>query len=139
MANFIQLNGNINEVTCVLNTLVEPVCGFENAYEFEDLDDQGMIRLFPDNIPAANYQVLLTSLYYRLQDPLFAGIKCNVQLPEPAQNVFRITASANNASKVAEDFFIYNNIEKRTKYFDLKESNFCFHTELRRIYFIFCE
>lgn len=111
MANFIQLNGNINEVTCVLNTLVEPVCGFENAYEFEDLDDQGMIRLFPDNIPAANYQVLLTSLYYRLQDPLFAGIKCNVQLPEPAQNVFRITASANNASKVAEDFFIYNNIE----------------------------
>ena len=111
MANFVQLNGNINEVNCLLNTLVEQTCGFENAYEYEDLDDQGIIRIYPEHIPAANLQVFLTSLYYRLQDPLFANVKCNMALPEPENNVFRITASAKNASKVAEDFFIYNSIE----------------------------
>lgn len=111
MANFVQLNGNINEVNCLLNTLVEPTCGFENAYEYEDLDEQGMIRIYPEHIPAANFQVFLTSLYYRLNDPLFANVKCNMALPEPENNVFRITASAKNAGKVAEDFFIYNNVE----------------------------
>ena len=110
MANFLQLNGNINEVQCLLDTLVSPVCGFENAYEFEDLDDAGMLRIYPENIPAANFQVFLTSLYYRLNDPLFAEVKSNMEIPEPSQDVFRITASAKTATKVAEDFFIYNNI-----------------------------
>lgn len=111
MKNFVQLNGNIDMINALMNTLVEPLCGFENAYEYEDLDDLGMIRVYPENIPASNYLVFLTSLYYRLQDPLYAEIQCNAEIPEPAENVFRITASAKNASKVAEDFFIYNSIE----------------------------
>lgn len=111
MKTFVQLNGNIEMINVLVNTLVQPLCGFENAYEFEDLDDVGMIRLYPENIPAVNFQVFLTSLYYRLQDALYAEIQCNCEIPEPADNVFRITASAKNASKVAEDFFIYNNIE----------------------------
>ena len=112
MKNFVQLNGNIEMINVLMNTLVEPLCGFENAYEFEDLDDLGMIRLYPEHIPAANFQVLLTSLYYRLQDALYEEIQCNCEIPEPDQNsVFRVTASAKNASKVAEDFFIYNDIE----------------------------
>ena len=111
MKNFVQLSGPISMVECLLHTLVEPLCGFENAYEFEDLDDLGMIRVYPDHIPAANLTVFTTSLYYRLQDALFADVDCNVEVPEPAENVFRLTASAKNASKVAEDFFIYNSIE----------------------------
>ena len=112
MKNFVQLNGNIEMINVLMNTLVEPLCGFENAYEFEDLDDLGMIRIYPEHIPAANFQVLLTSLYYRLQDALYEEIQCNCEIPEPDQNsVFRVTASAKNASKVAEDFFIYNDIE----------------------------
>lgn len=116
MANFVQLNGKIDAVNCLLNTLVEPTCGFENAYEFEDLDDLGMIRIYPEHIPTANFNLFLTSLYYRLNDALFADVQCNVEIPEPASDVFRITASAKTASKVAEDFFIYNNI---TNYLEL--------------------
>lgn len=111
MKNFVQLNGNIDMINALVNTLVQPLCAFENAYEYEDLDDLGMIRIYPENIPASNYLVFLTSLYYRLQDPLYAEIQCNAEIPEPAENVFRITASAKNASKVAEDFFIYNSVE----------------------------
>ena len=106
----IQLDGNMNAIALLMSTLVEPICGFEDAYDFEDLDDLGMIRVYPDAIPAANYQVLLTSLYYRLNDPLYAEVKCNVAVPEPHESVFRVTASAKNASKVAEDFFVYNDI-----------------------------
>ena len=111
MKNFIQLSGNFDVINCLQTTLVQAICGFESAYEFEDLDDQAMIRIYSENIPAANFSVLLTSLYYRLQDAMYAEVKCNVEIPEPAQDVFRITASAKNAEKVAEDFFIYNNIE----------------------------
>ena len=111
MKTFVQLSGNYDVVTCLNNTLVTNTCGFDGAYEYEDLDDQAMIRIYPENIPAANFNVFLTSLYYRLQDPMYAEVKCNVEIPEPAQDVFRITASAKNAQKVAEDFFIYNGIE----------------------------
>ena len=111
MKTFVQLSGNFDIITCLQNTLVLNTCGFDGAYEFEDLDDQAMIRIYPENIPAANFNVFLTSLYYRLQDPMYAEVKCNVEIPEPAQDVFRITASAKNAQKVAEDFFIYNGIE----------------------------
>ena len=110
MKTMIQLDGNMNVIALLMNTLVEPICGFEDAYDFEDLDDLGMIRIYPDAIPAANYQVLLTSLYYRLNDPLYAEVKCNVAIPEPHESVFRVTASAKQASKVAEDFFVYNDI-----------------------------
>ena len=111
MKNFVQLNGNIEMINALVNTLVQPICGFENAYEYEDLDDIGMIRVYPEHVPAVNFAVFTTSLYYRLQDPLYADVQCNCEMPEPAQNVFRITASAKQASKVAEDFFIYNDIE----------------------------
>ena len=112
MKNFVQLSGNIEMINVLMNTLVEPLCGFENAYDFEDLDDVGMIRIYPEHVPAANFQGLLTSLYYRLQDALYEGIKCNSKLPEPdAESTFRITASAKQANKIAEDFFIYNDIE----------------------------
>ena len=112
MKNFVQLNGNIEMINVLMNTLVEPLCGFENAYDFEDLDDVGMIRIYPEHIPAANFQVFLTSLYYRLQDALYSEIQCNCQIPEPDQeSVFRVTASAKNANKIAEDFFVYNDIE----------------------------
>ena len=47
MKNFVQLNGNIEMINVLMNTLVEPTCGFENAYDFEDLDDVGMIRIYP--------------------------------------------------------------------------------------------
>ena len=111
MKNFVQLSGNFDVVNALNTTLVSAICGFDNAYEFEDLDDQAMIRIYPEHIPAANFSVLLTSLYYRLQDALYADVQCNVEIPEPAEDVFRVTASVKNASKVAEDFFIYNNIE----------------------------
>ena len=111
MKTFVQLSGNFDIITCLQNTLVLNTCGFDGAYEFEDLDDQAMIRIYPENVPASNFNVFLTSLYYRLQDPMYAEVKCNVEIPEPAQDVFRITASAKNAQKVAEDFFIYNGIE----------------------------
>ena len=112
MKNFVQLNGNIEMMNVLVETLVEPLCAFENAYEFEDLDDVGMIRIYPEHIPAPNFQVFLTSLYYRLQDALYSEIQCNCQIPEPDQDsVFRVTASAKQANKVAEDFFIYNDIE----------------------------
>lgn len=111
MKTFVQLSGNYDIITCLQNTLVLNTCGFDGAYEFEDLDDQAMIRIYPENVPASNFNVFLTSLYYRLQDPMYAEVKCNVEIPEPAQDVFRITASAKNAQKVAEDFFIYNGIE----------------------------
>ena len=103
MKNFVQLNGNIEMIHVLMNTLVEPLCAFENAYEYEDLDDIGMIRIYPENIPAANYQVFLTSLYYRLQDALYEGIQCNCNIPEPDQDsVFRVTASAKQANKIAD-------------------------------------
>lgn len=111
MKTFVQLSGNFDIITCLQNTLVLNTCGFDGAYEFEDLDDQAMIRIYPENVPASNFNVFLTSLYYRLQDPMYAEVKCNVEIPEPAQDVFRITASAKSAQKVAEDFFIYNGIE----------------------------
>lgn len=112
MKNFVQLNGNIEMINVLMDTLVEPLCGFENAYEYEDLDDIGMIRVYQEHIPAPNFQVFLTSLYYRLQDALYSEIQCNCQIPEPDQDsVFRITASTKNANKIAEDFFIYNDIE----------------------------
>ena len=115
MANFLQLSGEIQAVECLLNSLIVELCG-QDTYEFEDLDDQGMIRVFYENMSAFNLQVLLTSLYYRLQDPLFAGVKPNMEIPAPNDSVFRITASAKTAQKVAEDFFIYNGIEN---YIDL--------------------
>ena len=111
MNTFLQLQGNIDAINCLFTTVVEPTCGFEGAYDYEDLDDQGVIRVHYSNVPSANLQVFLTSLYFRLQDPLFAGVKANMEIPEPAENTFRITASAKTAQKVAEDFFIYNNIE----------------------------
>lgn len=111
MNTFLQLSGNIDIITALLTTLVEPTCGFDGAYEFEDLDDQGMIRVYYENVPAANLQIFLASLYFRLQDPLYAGVKANMEIPAPAEGVFRITASVKTASKVAEDFFIYNGIE----------------------------
>lgn len=111
MSNFLQLSGNIETITCLLSTLVEPTCGFPDAYEFEDLDEQGMIRIYPENVPTANLQVFLTSLYFRLQDKLYADVKSNMEIPQPAEGVFRITASAKTATKVAEDFFIYNGVE----------------------------
>lgn len=111
MKTFVQLSGNYDIITCLNDTLVINTCGFDGGFEYEDLDDQAMIRIYPENIPASNFNVFLTSLYYRLQDPMYAEVKCNVEIPEPAQDVFRITASAKNASKVAEDFFIYNGIE----------------------------
>ncbi len=113
MKNMLQLSGNIEVIACLYDTLVSQVCGFNNGCEFEDLDDIGMIRVYPENIPAPNYLVLLTSLYYRLQDPLFAGIDCNIkEFPEPADNVFRITASNKQSQKIYEDFFVYNNISE---------------------------
>lgn len=112
MKNFVQLNGNMEMINVLMNTLVEPLCAFENAYDFEDLDDIGMIRIYPEHIPAPNFQVFLTSLYYRLNDALYEGIECNCEIPEPDTNsTFRITASAKQATKVAEDFFVYNDIE----------------------------
>ena len=111
MKNFVQLSGSFEIVNALNQTLVAQVCGFENAYEFEDLDEQAMIRIYPEYVPAANYLVFLTSLYYRLNDPLYAEVQCNIEVPEPAEDVFRLTASAKNASKVAEDFFVYNGIE----------------------------
>lgn len=111
MKNFVQLSGNFEIINALNTTLVSAICGFDNAYEFEDLDEQAMIRIYPENIPAANFSVFLTSLYYRLQDPMYADVDCNVAIPEPAEDVFRVTASVKNASKVAEDFFIYNGIE----------------------------
>lgn len=111
MNTFIQLSGEINLVNCLYNTLVEPTCGFDGAFEYEDLDDQAVIRIYPEKVPASNYQVFITSLYYRLQDALFSSVQCNVTIPEPSENTFRLTASAKQASKVAEDFFIYNGIE----------------------------
>ena len=80
MKNFVQLSGNMEMINVLMNTLVEPLCAFENAYDFEDLDDIGMIRVYPEYIPAANFQVFLISLYYRLQDALYEGIKCNSKL-----------------------------------------------------------
>ena len=111
MKTFVQLSGNYDIITCLNDTLVINTCGFDGGFEYEDLDDQAMIRIYPENVPASNFNVFLTSLYYRLQDPMYAEVKCNVEIPEPAQDVFRITASAKNAQKVAEDFFIYNGIE----------------------------
>ena len=111
MKNMLQLSGSIELINALLETLVQPICGFQNAFEFEDLDDLGMIRVYAEHVPAANYRVFVTSLYYRLQDKLFETIDCNVALPEPEEDVFRITASAKQAQKVKEDFFIYNGIE----------------------------
>lgn len=111
MNTFVQLSGNFDIVSALNTTLVEMLCGFENAYEFEDLDDQAMIRIYPEHVPAVNFSVFLTSLYYRLKDALYAEVKCNVEIPEPTADVFRITASAKQAQKIAEDFFVYNGIE----------------------------
>ena len=110
MKTMLQLSGNIEVIACLYDTLVSQVCGFQNACEFEDLDELGMIRVYPESMPAPNYLVLLTSLYYRLQDALFTGVDCNMELPEPAENVFRIVTSKKQAQKIYEDFFIYNNI-----------------------------
>lgn len=111
MSNFLQLSGNIEMIDTLVTTLVEPTCGFDGAYEFEDLDEQGMIRVYYNNVPAANLQVFLTSLHFRLQDPLYAEVKSSMEIPAPAEGVFRITASAKQADKIAEDFFVYNGIE----------------------------
>jgi hypothetical protein len=112
MKNFVQLDGNIEMINVLMNTLVEPLCGFENAYEFEDLDDIGMIRLYPEHIPAVNFQIVLISLYHRLNDPLYAEVQCNCEMPEPDKNsTFRLTCAPQQAQKRAEDFFIYNGID----------------------------
>ena len=111
MKNFIQLDGNINMINILLSTIVEPLCAFENAYDFEDLDDVGMIRLYPEYIPASNLAVVTIALYHRLNDPMYQEVQCNCEIPEPDQNTFRITCAMKDAQKKAEDFFIYNNIE----------------------------
>ena len=41
MKTFVQLSGNFDIITCLQNTLVLNTCGFDGAYEFEDLDDDG--------------------------------------------------------------------------------------------------
>lgn len=106
----LQLDGRIEMIMTLVQSFDE-ILGFENAYEFEDLDDIGMFRVYPENIPAANYKVFLTSLYYRLNDKLYEGVKCNQTIPAPENDVFRLTAPISRADKMAEDFFIYNNIE----------------------------
>ena len=106
----LQLDGRIEMILALVQSYAE-ILGFEDAYDFEDLDDKGMFRVYPENIPAANYKVFLTSLYYRLQDPLYQGLRCNLTIPAPENDVFRITAPVSKADKMAEDFFVYNNIE----------------------------
>lgn len=112
MKNFVQLDGNITMINILLSTVVEPLCGFDGAYDYEDLDDVGMIRIYPDHIPAANLAVVTTALYFRLNDAMYQEVQCNCEIPEPDKSsTFRITCPIKDAQKKTEDFFIYNNIE----------------------------
>ena len=112
MANYIQIEGRIELISALNNTLLAPLCGnFEGAYELEDLGDVGMLRIFPDAIPTDFFKVILTSLYFRAKDPLYEGLVFNVEIPEPESDVFRMAVPAKDADKMAEDFFIYNHIE----------------------------
>lgn len=58
MKTFVQLSGNYDIITCLNDTLVINTCGFENGFEYEDLDDQAMIRIYQKT-----YQ-LQTSTYF---------------------------------------------------------------------------
>lgn len=107
----IQLTGEVAPINLLFKTVVEPICCFEGAYDYEDIDDIAMIRVYPEKMQSANLEVLLTSLHYRLQDPLYNSVECEKELPVPNQSTFRITASQKQCDKLIEEFFTYNNIE----------------------------
>ena len=114
-----QLIGNKTQIESLMNTVFNTICAFQNEeeeifvqYEAEEIDNETMIiKWDTDELTDVQNLMLDTVLYYRSQDKLlWQGVTSEYKLEVPAENHFRIITTLDKYEKLAEDYFVYNNV-----------------------------
>ena len=81
------------------------------AYESEVIEDTMIVKWDTEDLTDIANIMLDTALYYRSQDKLlWEGITAEHKIEQPADNHFRILTTMDKYEKLAEDYFVYNNI-----------------------------
>ena len=114
-----QLIGNKTQIESLMNTVFNTICAFQNEeeeifvqYEAEEIDNETMIiKWDTEELTDVQNLMLDTVLYYRSQDKLlWQGVTSEYKLEVPAENHFRIITTLDKYEKLAEDYFVYNNV-----------------------------
>ena len=115
---FKQLIGNQVQMESLMTSVFNVICDYQTeeeeigyAYEAEVIDDMMIIKWDTDDLTDVANIMLDTALYYRSQDKmLWNGITSEYKIDAPAENHFRILTTLDKYEKLAEDYFVYNNI-----------------------------
>ena len=115
---FKQLIGNQVQMESLMTSVFNVICAYQTeeeeigyAYEAEVIDDMMIIKWDTDDLTDVANIMLDTALYYRSQDKmLWNGITSEYKIDAPAENHFRILTTLDKYEKLAEDYFVYNNI-----------------------------
>ena len=113
-----QILGNQVQMEALMNTVFNTICAVQTedgevayAYEAELIEDTMIIKWDTECLTDAANIMLDTALYYRSQDKLlWQGITSEYKMEQPAENHFRILTTMDKYEKLAEDYFVYNNI-----------------------------
>lgn len=114
-----ELSGNRVQIESLANTVLSQIAVFADeqgnmyqAYELIDVDeDTMMMKVDTNNLTPESRQLLLTVLYYRFKDNTLTNtIRKNFEIPQPADNHFRLTVNVKDYEKFVEEYFIYNSI-----------------------------
>lgn len=113
-----QLIGNKLQIKALMETVFNKICASKTedgeicyAYEADEIEDTMIIKWDTTDLTDAANLMLDTVLYYRSQDKLlWQGVTSEVKLEAPAENHFRILTTMDKYEKLAEDYFVYNNI-----------------------------
>lgn len=116
-----QILGPQSQMEALMNTVFNTICAVQTeddeiayAYEAELIDDTMIIKWDTDCLTDAANIMLDTTLYYRSQDKLlWQGITSEYKIEQPADNHFRILTTMDKYEKIAEDFFVYNNVNEQ--------------------------
>lgn len=116
-----QLLGNQTQMENLMNTVFNVICAVQTddeeilyAYETEILGETMIIKWDTDCLTDSANLMLDTVLYYRSQDKLlWQGVTSEYKIETPAENHFRIVTTMDKYEKLAEDFFVYNNVTEQ--------------------------
>ena len=113
-----QLIGNQVQMESLMNSVFNVICAVQTedeeiayAYEAEMIDDMMIIKWDTECLTDIANIMLDTALFYRSQDKLlWNGITSEYKIDAPAENHFRILTTLDKYEKLAEDYFVYNNV-----------------------------
>ncbi len=114
-----ELSGNRVQIESLANTVFSQLAVFSDesgqiyqAYELVDVDENTMfLKVDLNSLTPESLQLLMTVLHYRFKDStLTNSVKTNMQIPQPAENHFRLTVNVKEYEKFVEEYFIYNSV-----------------------------